>query len=83
MADLTAFFEVMKRFQHKRVLVHCYLNSRASVFVYLWRTRQAGHNEAEAFATLVEIWSWNEGYELENDATWSRFVEQARIEAGN
>ena len=82
-ANLEAFFEAMQRLQHKRVLVHCYQNSRASAFVYLWRTQQAGHNEGEAFATLVEIWSWNDGYELENVAVWSRFVKQARIETEN
>jgi uncharacterized protein (TIGR01244 family) len=82
-SDLEKFFEAMKQFREKRILVHCYLNARASAFVYLWRTHQAGHNEVQALATLVKIWSWNEGYELRNVDAWSSFVERARNKTWN
>lgn len=77
-ADLETFFDAMERFAGKRVLVHCYANARASAFVYLWRTLRDGVDARSAHATLVEIWDWNEGYELRNVAHWERFVTSAR-----
>ncbi|MEX2482414.1 MAG: hypothetical protein WD928_16270 [Gammaproteobacteria bacterium] len=61
----------------KRVLVHCYANARASAFVYVWRTSRGGVDEPSARATMVEIWDWNEGYELRNVAQWQHFVDGA------
>jgi len=79
-ADLEAFFAAMERFEAKRVLVHCYANARASAFVYLWRTLRAGADNSEAQATMIEIWDWNQGYELNKVAHWERFVTDARRE---
>ena len=78
LADLETFFTEMERFTGKRVLVHCYANARASTFVYLWRTLQAGHNDARARAAMIEVWDLNEGYEFRNVEQWQRFVANAR-----
>lgn len=80
-ADVQGFFDAMERFSGKRVLVHCYANARASAFVYLWRTLRGGVDEDAARATMIEIWDWNEGYELRNVAHWERFIDTARSTA--
>ena len=83
LSDLEKFIDTMDRYQGKPVLVHCFTNSRASAFVYLWRIRQPGTDEEEAFSTLEEIWGWSEGYELENVPLWLRFIKQNRMVTPN
>lgn len=76
-ADLRRFFAAMARFKHKRVLVHCYANARASAFVYLWRVLEAGHEATAARETMLSIWRMNEGYAFETVPQWTRFVAEA------
>ena len=78
LADLETFFAEMDRFAGKRVLVHGYANARASAFVYLWRTLQAGHDDAQARAAMIKIWDLNDGYEFLNVEQWQRFVANAQ-----
>lgn len=56
MDDLRAFFEAMDASDGERTLVYCMANMRASAFVYLYRTLVEGVPEAEARATMREIW---------------------------
>ena len=54
--DLELFFDVMEANRDRKVFVHCFANMRASAFVYLWRTLVEGVPEAEARATMNEVW---------------------------
>ena len=70
--DLQLFFDVMEANTDRKVYVHCFANMRASAFVYLYRTLVQGVPEAEARATMNEIW---DPMELEQ---WAGLIEQAR-----
>jgi uncharacterized protein (TIGR01244 family) len=78
LADLATFLAAMDQFSDKTVLVHCMANARASLFVYLWRTLRAGHNDEDAHKTMVGIWANNEGYELGIFPQWLTFIERAK-----
>jgi uncharacterized protein (TIGR01244 family) len=60
MADVEMFFDVMTANQDRKVYVHCFANMRASAFVYMYRTLVEGVPEAEALATMNEVWDPNE-----------------------
>lgn len=83
LADLTTFLAAMDRFNDQRILVHCQANARASLFVYLWRTLKADHDEEDAHKTMIDIWANNEGYELPSFAQWLTFIEQAKTTSLN
>ena len=54
--DVEMFFDVMEANEGRKVFVHCVANMRASAFVYLYRTLIEGVDEAEARATMNEVW---------------------------
>lgn len=54
--DLEIFFKVMERNHDYKILVHCALNMRVSVFVYLYRVLRQGVEEPLARADLHRIW---------------------------
>ena len=60
MADVELFFDVMEANEDRKVYVHCFANMRASAFVYMYRTLVQGVPEAEARATMNEVWDPNE-----------------------
>lgn len=74
--DLELFFDVMEANQDRKVFVHCFANMRVSAFLYLYRSLVKGVPEAEARATLNEIWDPNE---LEQ---WRTLIEQAQAAYG-
>ena len=67
--DLEQFFAIMQSNADRRVFVHCAMNMRVSVFMYLYRVLREGVDEAAARAELRRIWTPNE--------TWQQFIEQA------
>jgi protein tyrosine phosphatase (PTP) superfamily phosphohydrolase (DUF442 family) len=67
--DLERFFEVMDRHQDRRILVHCALNMRVSVFVLLYRVIRQGVPLEEALEAVHQIWQPNE--------VWQAFLHQA------
>jgi protein tyrosine phosphatase (PTP) superfamily phosphohydrolase (DUF442 family) len=69
LADLDQFFEAMETHRERMVFVHCALNMRVSVFVYLYRVLKLGLNPAIAQRDLLAIWQPN--------GHWQRFVDQA------
>ena len=79
MADLDSFFAAMNRLQGKRVLVHCFVNARASTFTYLWRTLKAGDEDDEARATMIKIWAMTEGNSFDQWPVWKQFVADAQV----
>jgi len=73
-ADLERFFEVMERNQGKRVWLHCVVNMRVSVFVFLYRIIRQGAPLAAARETMLHIWEPNE--------VWQRFIESSLVAGG-
>jgi protein tyrosine phosphatase (PTP) superfamily phosphohydrolase (DUF442 family) len=64
--DLERFFQVMDIYNKERVLVHCVVNKRASVFVFLYRVLRLGVPLEKAQKALLQIW--------QPDPVWQRFV---------
>ncbi|MER2599790.1 MAG: protein tyrosine phosphatase family protein [Caldilineales bacterium] len=71
--DLARFFAAMQASAGRSVLVHCALNYRASVFVYLYRVLELGHSHPAARALLDTVW--------QPDAVWTAFIAQALTHA--
>lgn len=67
--DLEQFFAVMESYRQMRVFVHCVVNKRASVFVYLYRILRLRVPAAKARDALLKIW--------EPDPVWHRFISDA------
>jgi len=58
-SDVAMFFDVMRAKAERKIFVHCFANMRASAFVYMYRTLVDGVPEAEARATMNEVWDPN------------------------
>ncbi len=69
LADLAQFFQVMDTHQGRKILVHCALNMRVPVFVYLYRVLKLGLDPALAQPDLFAIWQPNH--------RWQRFIDEA------
>lgn len=80
--SLVQFFEVMEQNRNNKVLVHCWVNSRASAFVYLYRTLREKAPEQPELEVLMRLWNLNRGYELRNAPQWRAFIEQAQQQLG-
>ena len=74
MNDVEMFFDVMQANEGRKVYVHCFANMRASAFVYMYRTLVEGVSEAEARATMDEVWDPGE---LEQ---WADLIQRAQSE---
>lgn len=72
-----AFQSVLREFEGKKVLVHCWLNSRSSAFVYVYRVSERLEAQEEELEILKKIWSRNKGYELTNVPHWEAFLDRA------
>ena len=70
--NLEQFFDVTARCRGKRVFVHCAMNMRVSVFVYLYRVIWLGVSQDSARVDLLRIWQPN--------ATWQRFLDDSLAE---
>ena len=79
LADVERFLLAMKRFEGRRVLVHCYAGARASAFTYVYRVRILGAPAEEARVTLESIWSNNPGYELPVVPQWRQLIDDALV----
>ena len=78
--DFQKFMSVIRANDEKTILVHCWLNSRASAFVYLRRILDKAANQETEFAVLREIWSANPGDEIENAPHWRQFLSRTLSE---
>lgn len=72
--DVEMFFDVMQANEGRKVFVHCFANMRASAFVYMYRTLVEGVPDAEARATMNEVWDPDE---LDQ---WSSLIRRAQAE---
>jgi protein tyrosine phosphatase (PTP) superfamily phosphohydrolase (DUF442 family) len=55
-ADFEMFSAVMSGAQERKVLVHCQMNMRASVFTFLYRVVHERVAPEEAFAAVKAVW---------------------------
>jgi protein tyrosine phosphatase (PTP) superfamily phosphohydrolase (DUF442 family) len=74
--QFTTFVEVMRANRGQRIWVHCALNMRVSVFLYLYHVLAEDWEEPRAKALLNRIWEPNE--------TWQAFIRtvKSHFEAG-
>ena len=77
--DVEMFFDVMQANEGRKVFVHCVANMRASAFVYLYRTLIEGVDEAEARATMNEVW---DPIGSSQYPQWSELIDQVLEEHG-
>lgn len=64
--DFKDFVVLMKKYQHEKVFVHCYINYRASAFAYLYQVTQQGVAPNIAEQKMLSIW--------QPDGTWLEFI---------
>ena len=62
------YFNDMKKYSGKKVLLHCVANMRASAFLFLYRTTQQGMAVDEAGKLMFEIWNPHE------NETWNALI---------
>ncbi len=67
--QLELFFSLLAALQGRKLWVHCAMNMRASVFVYLYRTLVLGESAVDAAFPLREVW--------QPDAVWQSFIDAA------
>ena len=72
--DLEQFFEVMDRYRGTRVFVHCAMNMRVSVFIFLYRVIWQGTAPDLAYMDVLRIWQPN--------PVWQRFLDSSLVEYG-
>lgn len=54
--DFEIFSAILKNSKANRVLVHCQLNQRASVFTFLYRVEQEGIEPEKAYDSVRQLW---------------------------
>jgi len=72
--NLEQFFDVMARCRGRGVFVHCAMNMRVSVFIYLYRVIWLGVSQEIAQGDLLRIWKPN--------SVWQRFLDDSLAEYG-
>lgn len=55
-AHFDQFVAVMRKHADQRIFVHCQVNMRASVFVYLYRVMELNEDPERAFETVLRVW---------------------------
>ena len=64
--NLERFFELMGRYENRKLFVHCAANMRVSAFMALYRILRQGWSYNEAMQDVHKIWHPNE--------IWSGFI---------
>jgi protein tyrosine phosphatase (PTP) superfamily phosphohydrolase (DUF442 family) len=72
--NLEQFFDVMARCRGRRVFVHCAMNMRVSVFVFLYRVIWQRIAPDVAHEDVARIWQPN--------PVWQRFLDDSLAEYG-
>jgi protein tyrosine phosphatase (PTP) superfamily phosphohydrolase (DUF442 family) len=91
--DLQRFFDAMDARSNSKVFVHCAMNLRVSVFIFLYRVLRRGESRAEAEKALQRAWAPVMQYAkargpesqsaavvssfTEADGVWRRFIDDA------
>lgn len=56
-SHVQALFAALDRLKDRKTLVHCEINMRASVMVFLYRTIRLGESPAGAYEPVARVWS--------------------------
>lgn len=64
--NLETFFQTLGQLRDQKVFIHCVLNMRVSVFVYLYRIKVLGEKPEAAYQDILEIW--------EPETVWEEFI---------
>ena len=57
MADRLGFFSgILNQSLHEKILVHCMVNYRASLFTFLYRTIHEGVTPENAYEAIAPVW---------------------------
>jgi protein tyrosine phosphatase (PTP) superfamily phosphohydrolase (DUF442 family) len=72
--NLACFFDTLDRCQGKKLFVHCVLNMRASVFIFLYRTIRQRISPEVAGEALLKIWR--------PDGVWLQFLNNSLADYG-
>ena len=67
--NIKQFFQTMDKYQAKKVFVHCVLNMRVSIFVYLYRILQLNLPPEKVYPQVLKIW--------QPDQVWNNFIQLA------
>ena len=67
-SEYLSFSALMLELAGEKVFVHCVLNMRVSVFVYLYRVLQLEESSQEAYKDILKIWK--------PDHTWNAFIKE-------
>jgi protein tyrosine phosphatase (PTP) superfamily phosphohydrolase (DUF442 family) len=65
-ADYERFAHELGALSEQKVFVHCQMNMRASVFVFLYRVLELGDDAERAYDDVLKVWQPN--------TVWSRFA---------
>ena len=71
LGKLCTFFAILDALNGSKVWVHCAMNMRVSVFVYLYRRMRLGESAEHAALPMNAIWTPN--------ATWQNFIDDALV----
>ena len=66
--DFNSFVLAMKKYQKKKIFVHCAKNMRVSAFVYLYRVLHDNFLEEKAKESMEKIWK--------PSGIWKKFMEK-------
>lgn len=69
LSDLEKFFDTMEKYKSRKLFVHCVLNMRVSVFIYLYRVIKDQIPAEIAILDVRRIWDPNQ--------IWQTFIELA------
>ncbi|MGC9522547.1 MAG: protein tyrosine phosphatase family protein [Anaerolineae bacterium] len=70
--SVARFFELMAALGCEKAFVHCIMNMRISVFVFLYRVCRQGVSVSDARADLLRIWHPNQ--------VWQRLIDDVMAE---
>jgi protein tyrosine phosphatase (PTP) superfamily phosphohydrolase (DUF442 family) len=68
LSELERFYKAMELSLNEPVFIHCVLNMRVSVFMYLYRVNILKTSAEAAWSDVLEIW--------EPDEIWSSFIKE-------
>jgi protein tyrosine phosphatase (PTP) superfamily phosphohydrolase (DUF442 family) len=75
-ADFQRFTDIMESLRGKKVLVHCAMNMRVTVFFSAYAMKNLGWTQAQADDLVKTIWTRDPRYPM--DDTWRTFMKAIR-----
>ena len=75
-ADIQAFFALMRGLRARKVWVHCQVNARVSAFLYHYLRYELGFTDADASGPVLKAWL------PQMDETWREFLALTKEQIG-